>query len=1105
MRRNQWSRMGGALALAACVCTPSLISAQGLFGTISGTVTDNSDAVVPGATVTVTNVSTNVSVVLKTNGAGIYNASSLNPGVYSVKAEAPGFKTAVISNVEVEVSANPKEDFRLQLGDATQTVEVSSESPLLETQQSMLGQTIDQKQLEQLPVSGSSGRSFYSLINLSGGVSQQVGAGGYALDNARINGGRPRMDDYLLDGTSTEQPTFGGPAITPSVDTISEMHVITNSFSAEYGKVSGGVITATTKSGTDHFHGSAYEYAQNSALNAKNYFTAPNTSILPFSYNEFGGTIGGPVKKGKLFFFTDYQGVRSNGSAPLIDQIVPNAAFRSGDLSAVTTSIINPATGTPYPNNQVPVSGISKALLALFPVGNGGPSSSVGSDIWNGTTSSISTVNRFNPRVDWNLREADHIFGVYHFQRERYTQTSQMPDENNYSLNPDDSITVGWTHLFGSTVVNDARFGYNHRSAFRSTNGYGQVSPSDFGVTGIPTCNLPNSGGKCGAPTISIAGYTALGAGGGMLVEPAGQTLGTDTVTMTIGKQTIKFGGEIDHVSIDNIQPNYLTGNFLFQGKGGTSNPFADFLTGYLTQSSVQVQSQYLQPRTWADALFVQDDWKVTRTLTLNLGLRWQYDPSWTAKPGQLASFDPYNLVWTQNGLNGAPAGSIDTSWKEFAPRIGFAWNPVSGTVIHGGYGITYPGVSGHGRGGDGSPSPNILSTTQIATGTNIASLPQIASPDPSAPLTVAEGSYQTYTPRKQGTQYVQQWNLTLSQQLGASTIFEIAYTGSHGVHLPVNYGYNLCQQSAEEIAKYGAAAANMDGPYCAPGSYNALGGFYGDYVFPGYWGLSSSVYNAMQLKLERRYTQGFSLLTTFTWSKLMDDSSSDWGGFGSLDSYGQDFYHRSSERSVSAGNIPLNFQLSPIYELPFGPGKHFLKHGIASEVLGGWRVSAVYSLTSGAPLGISDGGYTYGSVARTIGTRPMQVGNPGSGPRTIDHWFNTDAFDWSGTTVYTSNLRHPEGNSVPQMAFGNTRRFLDNSVVAGPDYNNLNLSVQKEFKLGFGEQTSLRLQADAFDALNHPLFANPDTNADANFGRITSTRGGSSSRTMQLGAHLYF
>jgi hypothetical protein len=1074
--------------------------AQGLFGTISGIITDTSGAAIPGATVTITETKTGVSEKLTTNASGVYNAPSLNPGTYTVQAEAPGFESAVIDNVILQVGANPKESIKLHVGRTSQTVNVSSESALLQTQQSELTQSISSQQLSQLPITGSAGQDFWALLSLSAGVSQQQGEGGYAEDNARINGGRPRMDDYLLDGTSTEQPTFGGPAINPSPDTIAELNVVTNDFSAEYGKVSGGVVTATTKSGTNQLHGSAFEFAQNAALNAKNYFQAPNTPILPFSYNEYGGTLGGPILKNKLFFFADYQGVRSSSSVPLVNQVVPSLAFRQGNLSAITTPIINPQTGLPYPNNRIPVSPIAKALLALYPLPNGGPAATPGGAYWSGVNSYNETVARTNPRIDWNLRAADHVFGVFHYQGQTNTTVSGFPDANNFTLNPDKAITLGWTHIFSSTLINDARYGYNHRSPLRSTNGYGQVSPSDFGVSGLPACTLPQSNGKCGPPTIGIGGFSGVGAGGGMLAEPAGQNQFTDAVTKTLGRQSIKVGGEIDHVSINNIQPNSLTGNFLFQGKG-TGNPFADFLIGYLSESSVQVQSQYLESRTWADALFVQDDWKVSQALTLNLGLRWQYDPSWTESHNAFASFNPYTLKWKQNGLNGAPRGSVETHWKEFAPRLGFAWNPRSGLVIRGGYGITFPGTLGHGRGGDGNPSPDILANTQIPAGTYISHLPAIAVPNLAAPLTLANAEYNSYTPYHQAATYFEQWNLTLDQQIGSSTIFEIAYTGSHGVHLPINYGYNLCQQSAAEIAQFGSAAAQMDGPYCAPGSFAALGGFYGDYVFPGWWGLSSSVYDAMQLKLDRNFSNNLSYTTSFTWSRLMDDSSSDWSGFGSLDAYGQDFYHRSAERSVSAGDVPLNLQFAPTYQLPFGPGQRWVSHGFAGETLGGWRLSGIYSLTSGTPLGINDGGYTYGSVARTIATRPTLIGSPQLAHRNLNEWFNTAAYDWSGTVVYSNNLLQPEGASNPKYAFGDVRRFT--SVIRSPIYNNLNLSLQKDFKLPMGEQTLLRFQADGFDVLNHPIFSPPDTNADATFGQITSTRGGP--RVLQLSAHLTF
>jgi outer membrane receptor protein involved in Fe transport len=1108
----------------------SPLAAQGLFGTISGAVTDPSGAIIPGATVNVINIGTNVRMTLTTNNAGEYSVPSLNPGIYRVEASAKGFKNAVQNDIVLRVDANPKVSLKLEVGSATETVTVTSESAMLQTQESSLSQTMDERQLGQLPVAGGAGRSAFNLVSLSAGVTQQTGEGGYALDNARLNGGRPRMDDYLVDGTSTQQPTFGGPAVTPSVDSIQELRVQTNNFSAEYGKVSGGVISMTTKSGTNKFHGSAYEFYQTSKLNANSYFSnRAGIPIQPYHFDEFGGTIGGPVIKNKVFFFIDYQGVRATSTSTITGNIVPTDAFKSGDLSALCTAGFNagicnnsaqqlhyPANyptaglaGTPILGNQVPVGSIAKALEAIYPKGNGGPSSVIGGNLWNGLYDHGTEVNRFNPRGDWFLGQKDHIFGVFHYQHERYPwSTVGWIDSAGYSTNPDNSVTAGWTHTFSSSMLNEFHFGYNHRSPIRTTNGYGQAGTSDFGIQGIPACTFPGSNGKCGPPSTSITGFTGFGAGGNMLIEPAGETEFLDTVSKNIGRHALKFGGEIRRASINNIQPNSVAGSFSFNG-GGTGNAYADFLLGYLNKSSVQVQSKYLLVRTWADALFAQDDWKVNPKLTLNLGLRWQYDPSWTEANHQLASFNPYTLAWIQNGQNGAPEGSIQTHWKEFAPRVGFSWNPRGGFVVRGGYGITYPGTLGHGRGGDGNVSPNILAATQINPGTYISNLPSIVLPNPTAPLALWQGEYGYYTPYHQGTQYSEMWNLTLQQQLGQNSVVTLAYSGSHGVHLPVNYSYNLCQQSAATIAKYGDTIKNgtVDSPYCAPGNASALGGFYGDFVYPGWWGLSSSVYHALQATYEKRYSQGLALLTNFTWSKLIDDSSSDWSGFGSLDVYPTDFYHRSVDRSVSAGDIPLRFVLSPIYELPFGPGKKWVNHGVAGQVVGGFRVSGIYTLSSGDPVGVNDGGYLYCSDSMFIAQRPNLIGNPTSvAHRGISQWFNTDAFDWSGTCAYYGNLKHPEGGSpyyaVPSMAFGTTPRYLGN--VRAPAVNNLDASIQKEFNLPWiGEQGRLRLQLDAFNLPNHPEFSPPVGTASPQFGQILGTR--NNGRSVQLGIHAEF
>lgn len=1124
---RKWGRIRRVLLFVAAITVWAVVAhAQGLFGTITGSVTDSTNAVIPGATVTITNIATNVTTAVKTNGEGEYTVTSLNPGTYRVEAQMSGFKRAVANGVVLMVDAKQKINLRLSPGAVSETVTVIATSPLLQTEQSSVSQNITSREISELPVmggtgNGSAGRSIFNLIGLSGSVTQQTGEGGAALGNARLNGGRPRMDDYMMDGTSTEQPTFGGPTVTPSVDSVEEMNVVTNNFSAEFGKVSGGVITVTTKSGTNQYHGSLYEYLQNDAMNADNFFQPVGVPKYPFRFNEFGGTIGGFVIRNKLFFFTDYQGLQAHQTFPLHNTPVPDDAVRTGDFSAFATPVIDPTTGLPYVNNQVPISPIGAKLLGLYPKMNNGESGTAGIGYFNGTVFNGTSANRFNPRVDWHPRNADHVFGIVHIQKEHYDVKNGLPYGSSYTTNPDVSITAGWTHLISASLLNDFHYGFNRRWPIRTSNGYGVVDASDFGITGIPACDLTASKGKCGAPTLNVGGLGTIGGGGGMLIEPSGQNEFLEALTMIRKTHTIKVGGEVRAGWINNIQPNYPEGDFKFDNTGGTKNTLANLLIGYLDQSSIQVQSKYLESRTWADALFVQDDYRMTSKFTLNLGVRWQYDPSWHEKNHQFASFDPYNLTWTQMGLNGAPEGSIDTSWKEFAPRVGFAYNPWSKSVFRAGFGITYPGVYGHGRGGDGNPGPNIISQTQIPAGSYIFSLPPIATPNPTGSLTLGQGEYFYYTPRKQTPTYSEQWNVTAEQQLSKDIALTVSYHGSHGVHLPVNFAYNLCQMSQaslnlispqnyyDTVNGYGGTA-DLDSPYCAVGNYNALGGYYGDYVYPGWWGLSSSVYHALEVKAEKRYSSGLSFLSTFTGSKLLDDSSSDWSGFSALDVVGQDFYHRSAERSVSAGNIPLRWILSGIYELPVGRGHRHLSHGVLGEAIGGWRATGIYSLTSGDPIGVMDGGWHYGP-ARTVGYRPSLIGNPmpKGFKRSNLEWFDTQAFDWSGTNVYTSNLvqnnmflyygYYPEPN--PAVGFGNTSRFL--SKVSAGGVNNLDFSLQKDTKIPLGEQDYLHFQVDAFNMLNHPQFTPPDSSADADFGLVLATR--NSGRVLQVGMHLSF
>jgi Carboxypeptidase regulatory-like domain/TonB dependent receptor-like, beta-barrel len=1116
----------GSFLLAILLLFAPGLKAQGLFGTISGVVTDQSGGVVQGATVTVTNVSTNVATTLTTNNAGVYNATSLNPGIYNVQADAQGFKAAIVKGITLEVSANPEVDLVLELGVTAQAVEVVAQATLLQTQKANLGQTVNQRQLAQLPTATLGGRSVYSLLFLTGGVSEQRGGGGGDNENLRINGDRPRSDDYILDGTTIEQPVFGGQAFNPSVDSIQEFRVETNTMSAEFGKTSGGVIIAVTKSGTNEFHGSLYEYLRNEKLDARNFFENPNQGKNPFKFNEFGGTIGGPIIKDKLFFFTDYQGIRQTGSSPSTGNIVPDAAFRSGDLSALCSAgfdssgncldaagqVFQPGTTTPIPFNRItPINPISQNLLALFPTSSVvGPVA--GTSLASFNSPRTNSLNRFNPRIDYNLSVKDRIFGIFHRQTGEGSIYNLVvgPAGRQVSHANDYATTIGWTHTLTGDMLNDFRFGYMHRIGSRGGYGQGFTAPADFGLSGIPNClsSVPytSDGSKCGTPGVSITEFNGL-ATGSTLYEPATVIQFGDNVSRIVGRHSLTMGTELRHYAIDNYQPNNVNGNFSFNGTA-TGNAYADFLLGAMAQgSSVQVQNAMVSSRAWSFAFFVQDDFKFRPKLTLNLGLRYQIDNSFHETHNGNAFFNPFTAQWEQFGVN-APEATFDRSLVEFGPRLGFAYNPVQGFVVRGGYGIMFPGTVGHGRAGDGQPGPNLLANTTFSAGTNWSALPGVVSPDPSmitAPIPINSNvSFQSWAPRQQSPTYMQLWNFTLEKQLDSNTVAQIAYVGSHGVHLPVNYAYNICQQTRESVAQFGYNATTS--PYCPQGAAAVLAGggsLYDLVITPGWWGLSSSVYHSLQAKLDRRFAHGFSVLANFTWSKLMDDSSSDWGGFWSLDVLGQDFYDRRSERSVSAGDVPLRLTIAPIYELPFGHDKRWVQNGLASQVVGGWRVTGVYTVSSGYPFGITDNNYGYCNAAHLLSDRPNLIGTPlpGGFNQTVQHWFDVSALDFSGTCP-AAGLVNLTGPGDPAKAFGNAPRYFSNVRV--PGVNNIDLSFQKDFRIPKGEDTRLTFRADFYNAVNHPQFASPNADPSVgNFGTITQTA--IPNRTIQLGLHLYF
>jgi len=1160
------------------VCALNL-GAQQFYGTITGTVTDPSGAVVPNATVKVTNVDTNVTSTLKTNRAGVYVASSLIVGTYRVEAEAAGFKKAVADRITLEVGATPKVDLSLAVGRTTEVVEViAANAAILQTQQTDLGQTMDTSRLQELPTFSNAGRRPYNFLTLAAGVTQQTGCtgagtGGGGLGscgndgNVRISGSRPRTDDNILDGASITPPVFGGQDVQPSVDAIQEFRIEQNSMSAEYGKAGGLIVIQVSKSGTNQFHGSAYEYNRNENWDARNYFEDPKVRKSPYNYNEFGGTIGGPIIKGKLFFFTDYEGIRQHGDTVGPNTLVPNSLFRSGDLGTLCTDnggtfdasgICSGGNGqqihdpnmNPIPFNNVanattPVSLVSQAFLAIWP--NGGSAIGIGTNSMTINPPFSNTTNRFNPRVDLNFSQADHLFTAFHTDYSSGFNYDIIlgPEGKSISRGSNYAGTAGWTHTFTSTTLNEFRFGWGHHKGDRMPFGVGSVSPSAFGISGIPNClsSVPDtkSGAACGTPGVAVNGYADF-LNSGMLYEPATTLHFSDTLSKSVGRHSLKMGGQADHYSIDNYQPNDVVGNFHFTNSA-TGNPFSDFLFGVMNKGSVQVQPKFVSSRAWSYSFFLQDDIKLTPKLTLNAGLRWQYDQSFHELHHGDAFFDPCATLysgkdpscvphWEQFGVGGTPDTTLDPSKHQFEPRIGLAWNPMGGFVVRAGYGIMHPGYVGHGRAGDGQPGPNLLLSSSLGNRTQWDSALPVSVPpsDTTAPIPVNFlVSFSSWAPRKQYPTYTQLWNLTVQKQFGSNTTAQIGYVGSKGSHLPINYAYNICQQTPASTAAEGNPfdfVGPTSSPYCpaAAAAVNANSGFSAVYccltVDPGWWGLSSSIYHSMQAQFDHRFSPGFSLLANFTWSKLIADSSSDRGGFWSLDVLGQDFYNRKAERSVSAGDVPTRFTLAPIVELPFGPGKKWLNSGVASNLLGGWRVSTIYTISAGTPFGITDNSYGFCNGAGVLEDRPMLIANPASisgSRRSPNLWFNNQAFDFAGTCPGPGLVNSMQTGVFccdVTKAFGNAPRFFAN--VRNPGVDNLDFSLQKDFKIPAGEQTRLTFSADFFNLPNHPQFAEPagdptlgyfaaaNGNRAAGFDAISGTSF-YGNRVIQLGLHLYF
>ena len=1078
-----------------CTC-PIATFAQQDTATITGEVKDASGALVPSAAITVTNIGTNITVTTTTNDEGTYTVTSLRPGDYTVTVEKTGFSKTLRSGVNLQVNQFARIDVTLQAGQVSETIEVASGAPLLETETSSRGSVIDQKKIVELPLNG---RDYNQLALLSPGVFP--GTPRLASVNFKgvlnVNGNRTFNNVFLLDGVDniSYSNSFRGEnvqLVQPSIDALQEFKIQTNAYSAEFGRSSGAVVNATIKSGTNSIHGTLYEFLRNDALDANNFFSNALGAPKPVrKRNQFGVAIGGPIVKNRTFWFADYEGLREREGVPRT-RLVPTAAQKAG---LFTTAVFDPfAAGRPefsknaagqwvIPQNRWDPVGAK--IVSLIPDPN-----VPGTTIYASTPVTRTRTDQFDVRIDHQISNDIFLFGRYSFVDTNTFRPSPLPglaegsfnDAFGANLNRSQGIAIGLTWTFSPTFVGDFRFGWGRGNYF--------TNPPNFGVNGaeeVGLKNVPNDPAIVGGvPKVNIQGFDAVGR---HTSTPQFQTPRSwnprATLSWNTGKHFLKFGGEFLHVQTKINDLNATIGRMNFEDRF-TGRAVGDLLLGLPSQLALtsftvmdQGQDMYFS--------FIQDDFKWSPKLTLNLGVRYEFATPPRERNNNFANFDPQTgtMIFAKDGSIFDRA-LIHPDQNNFAPRFGFAYTLTPRVVLRGAYGVFYSHTVRQGREGLLGFNPpflvdNLLQSTASGSAAIASAAPfRLVNGYPNGlldPNSLAPTISRRAQDANQRTPYIQQFNVGVQYELMKDLVFDVAYVGNKGTKL--NGFRNLNQRAVIQNANGSQSAGAR--PYPA----------FGDIQWMENRVLSN--YNSMQLRLERRFTRGFSALLSYTWGKALTEApdhistSSVGAGFDTgTFREPQNGNNLKAERGLSEFDVKHRFVASYIYELPFGKGRRWGSNwnGVTDALLGGWQMSGINTFQSGLGLTATLAGSTVLNIGGERRARPNVVGNPvlPDDQRTLQRWFNTDAF--------------AAFNPAPQ-AFGNEGV----GVMRGPGYINFDFTFSKNFDIT--EDLRFQFRTELFNAFNRANFGPPNIARDSSgFGQILSA---SNARIIQFGAKLYF
>lgn len=1067
IRRPLYYLIVFSLALSA---SPLLLLGQ--TAQITGLVTDASGARVPQAAVTAKNLATGIENRTTTNSAGNFTIPQLSPGNYSVTVSKSGFNSIVRSPIKLDIAQIARIDFSLQVGHVTQNVTVSASTPLLQTQNAATGQVIGSTQVVNLPLNG---RDFLQLATLTPGAIAS-GAGFFLNNNTiRVNGMRASNTIYSIDGVNSTDQTFSGVTMLPPPDAIQEFKVQTNTLDAKYG-LGGAVVNVELKSGTNQFHGDAYEFLRNDAFDARNFFAL---SKAPLRQNQFGFTFGGPIKKNRAFFFGDYEGTRI-GRGNTFNSVVPTSAMRQGDFAGVAT-ITNPYTGQPFPGNEIPSSMISSQtsfFLKFIPT----PNTPEGTYVQSPTESN--NTNQFDVRTDYQLRPNDSLRVSYSFQRESDVAPGAFPQNGGLTTDVHSQRAgLGWVHSFGASTVNDFTFGYN-RIVYPGTeqgNGTNYTQQAGIGGFELTSSEFP------GFPGLGISGYTGIN---GNAFRPIrireNQWVLGDDLTMVRGRHTIEAGFDARWYAMDSFNAAFSRGNFSFTGTY-TGNGFADFLLGVPFVGSRDFPRNLFGNFVRDQAFYVQDNWKVTKRLSVNLGLRYPLLHPMTALHNQMSSVNP---AANQIVVASTPSGAISTNaqqvtaillplfsnmivpsskvglppslrymnYDNFDPRLGLAFDAGHGFVWRMGYAIVHSEEEGNRNVSEGIVNPPFIADALAqfnTTPTPAFTIANLFSPITASQYTLGPLNYFQVDPNRPFP-YFQQWNVTLQKVLANVVSIDVGYVGSKGTHLPFSYLLNVPNPGP------GGIQSRRPYPTFGPGTYiiNA----------------DNNIYHSLQTKAEVRGWRGLNLLATYTWSKGLDYQPQGTGEveYSDVQNPACQFV---CERGLDTLNLTNRFTLGGVYSLPF------LKHraDLLGQALGGWRVTSILTAQSGFPFTP-----TISSDPANTGTsmRPNRIGNGSLPTPTINDWFNVADF------------------TVPApFTFGNSGV----NILSGPGLTEWDFGLFKDFSLEhLREGTHLEFRAEFFNFTNTPSFGSPNTDIQSSTaGRIFNTS--TNPREIQFALKLFF